>query len=284
MAAGAVSLVTAAALNWNTIKNAVTNGLREMGAIVGVSLLALGAILCLSGVALPLGIGLLAAGGVSLGAAVALNWDNLVNSVKNALSKIGQKFSEFVKEWLSVDKWRDLGAKALEGLFSGLSNIGNKIATWGGNLVGGVKNFFGIHSPSTVFRDSVGLYLGQGVAEGLQLAMPDIVKAANGIYAGVQKAMPEYTVSNAQVFLPYDQSGAGVSLLGYSNAYSQSFAQDSNDSTAPVITAVYTAAQQIVRAVEAGGDVYMDGYRVGRRMTRAQNDQNRVYGKTLQNV
>lgn len=52
----------------------------------------------------------------------------------------------------------------------------------------------------------------------------------------------------------------------------------------PLITAVYAAAQQIIRAVEAGGDVYMDGYKVGQRTTASQNRQNRVYGKTLQNV
>lgn len=51
-----------------------------------------------------------------------------------------------------------------------------------------------------------------------------------------------------------------------------------------LISAVYAAAQQIIRAVEAGGDVYMDGYKVGERVTRSQNRQNRVYGRTLQNV
>lgn len=52
----------------------------------------------------------------------------------------------------------------------------------------------------------------------------------------------------------------------------------------PLIAAVYAAAQQVIRAVEAGGDVYMDSYKVGQRVTTSQNRQNRVYGKTLQNV
>ena len=47
---------------------------------------------------------------------------------------------------------------------------------------------------------------------------------------------------------------------------------------------MYNVASQIVRAVEEGGDVYMDGYKVGERTTAAQNRQNRVYGRTLQNV
>ena len=33
-----------------------------------------------------------------------------------------------------------------------------------------------------------------------------------------------------------------------------------------------------------GGDVYMDGDKVGERVTAYQNRQNRMYGKTLQRV
>lgn len=51
-----------------------------------------------------------------------------------------------------------------------------------------------------------------------------------------------------------------------------------------VISVVYAAAQQIIAAIREGGDVYMDGYKVGERATAAQNSNNRMYGKTLQNV
>lgn len=53
----------------------------------------------------------------------------------------------------------------------------------------------------------------------------------------------------------------------------------------PVISAIYAMAQQVVRAVESnGGDVYLDGFKVGAKVTQAQNRQNRMYGKTLQRV
>lgn len=56
--------------------------------VVGGALLAVGAILALSGVALPLGLGLMAAGALSLGAVATLNWDFVVNSIKKVVSVI----------------------------------------------------------------------------------------------------------------------------------------------------------------------------------------------------
>lgn len=52
-----------------------------------------------------------------------------------------------------------------------------------------------------------------------------------------------------------------------------------------VISAVLNAAQQIIQAVNNNnGDVYLDGDKVGERVTAYQNRQNRMYGKTLQRV
>ena len=52
-----------------------------------------------------------------------------------------------------------------------------------------------------------------------------------------------------------------------------------------VIAAIYSMARNIVAAVnENNGDIYMDSTKVGQRTTQAQNRQNRLYGKTLQNT
>lgn len=53
----------------------------------------------------------------------------------------------------------------------------------------------------------------------------------------------------------------------------------------PVINALYAVASQIVRAVEnSGGDVYLDGKSVTNSVTKAQNRQNRMYGRAQQRV
>ena len=88
LAAGAVSMGTAIMPNWNDLSDNVQQKISMITTVVGGALLAVGAILALSGVALPLGLGLMAAGALSLGAVATLNWDFVVNSIKKVVSVI----------------------------------------------------------------------------------------------------------------------------------------------------------------------------------------------------
>ena len=88
LAAGAVIMGTAIMPNWNDLSDNVQQKISMITTVVGGALLAVGAILALSGVALPLGLGLMAAGALSLGAVAILNWDFVVNSIKKVVSVI----------------------------------------------------------------------------------------------------------------------------------------------------------------------------------------------------
>lgn len=88
LAAGAVTMGTAIMPNWNDLSDNVQQKISMITTVVGGALLAVGAILALSGVALPLGLGLMAAGALSLGAVATLNWDFVVNSIKKIVSVI----------------------------------------------------------------------------------------------------------------------------------------------------------------------------------------------------
>lgn len=88
LAAGAVIMGTAIMPNWNDLSDNVQQKISMITTVVGGALLAVGAILTLSGVALPLGLGLMAAGALSLGAVATLNWDFVVNSIKKVVSVI----------------------------------------------------------------------------------------------------------------------------------------------------------------------------------------------------
>ena len=281
MVAGATGLATAAALNWDFITTTITKTLKDIGAIVGVSLLALGAILVLSGAALPLGIGMLVAGGVSLVSSVALNWNFITDKVSSIISDIGDKFKAFADKWLSFDTWKDLGNKALQGLFSGLSNIGNKIKTWGGNLIAGVKNFFGIKSPSRLFREEIGLNLGLGISRGIgdseRSIMSEVTRAGNMMRSAL-------TISDMPNNFSVEQATRNVQEITGAVAV-RNDSSDSDNGSLDVVNAIYAMASRIVTAIEEnGGDVYMDGDKVGEKVTSYQNRKNRMYGKTLQYI
>ena len=111
MAAGAVMLGSAVALNWDSIKGYVQNNLNDILVILGIGLFAIGAIMALCCPALlPLGIGLMAAGGVSFlaGTAMSIDWDYVKKKVQNCTEKI-KTFIESLKK-----KWDEMKASAGE--------------------------------------------------------------------------------------------------------------------------------------------------------------------------
>lgn len=102
MAAGAVMLGSAVALNWDSIKNYVQNNLNDILVILGLGLFAIGAIMALCCPALlPLGIGLMAAGGVSFlaGTAMSIDWDAVKEKVRNVVEKIKTFIDSLKKKW-----------------------------------------------------------------------------------------------------------------------------------------------------------------------------------------
>ena len=119
MLAGAASLGTAVALNWNSVVNSIKGTTGKIMAIAGGAAMVIGLILLLTGVGIPLGLGLLLGGAASLGTAVAFNWDSIVKSVKDVWKKIKTFWNDniapiFTKKW-----WSDLGKKCLNGLIAG---------------------------------------------------------------------------------------------------------------------------------------------------------------------
>ena len=68
-------------------------------------------------------------------------------------------------------KIKDIGKNIVQGLWNGISDMTNwvigKIKGFGESVLGGIKDFFGIHSPSTLMRDQIGKNIVLGIAEGL---------------------------------------------------------------------------------------------------------------------
>ena len=88
MGAGAATLASTVALNWNGVSNKTKEAITAITTGVGVSLLAIGAVLAFSGVNIPLGIALLAAGAATLVTTVAVNWNSTSDKTKKTIGII----------------------------------------------------------------------------------------------------------------------------------------------------------------------------------------------------
>lgn len=96
VALGAASIVSAAALNWDSLGNTVGGKLGQIGVIIGVSIAAVGVILMLTG-HIPLGVGMLIAGVALFSVSeAAINWDSLGTTVKEKLGNIATTIGALV--------------------------------------------------------------------------------------------------------------------------------------------------------------------------------------------
>ena len=113
--AGAANLAASIALSWN-LGDEIKQKIGEIAAIVGGALLVLGAILTFTGANIPLGIGMLVAGGISLAGAIAPNWESIKSKIKSVFLDVSvfltEKWVEIEEAisnaWDTVKKWFSL--------------------------------------------------------------------------------------------------------------------------------------------------------------------------------
>ena len=104
------------------------------------------------------------------------------------LNKIQEFFKGTIFEGLvnKVVDMANVGLQFIQGLWNGISNAQNwlwsKIKYFCDAIVNKIKNFFGIHSPSRLFRDEIGENLGLGLGEGFE-------ESLNGVYQSMKKAV-----------------------------------------------------------------------------------------------
>jgi hypothetical protein len=115
MAAGAVGLRAAITANWDTIQGKLRGPLGVITALLGVSLLVLGAVLLFTGAGIPLGLGLLAAGGASLAAAIAPNWNFIIDKIKSCWAAVKSFWDKNIAPVFTAEWWANLAKNALNG-------------------------------------------------------------------------------------------------------------------------------------------------------------------------
>jgi len=95
---------------------------------------------------------------------------NLPTIIKAIVGGLGQGLKQIAS----------VGENLIRGLWNGISNmakwIKDKIQGFGKGVLNNLKNFFGIHSPSTVFRDVIGKNLALGIGEGFSDEMNSVAK------------------------------------------------------------------------------------------------------------
>ena len=137
---------------------------------------------------------------------------SLLNGIKEYYGKmlgIGGELLGKVKDGImsGISGMLDVGKNLVQGLWNGINNakdwVLKKIKGFGSAILDGIKGIFGIHSPSTVFRDQVGKNLALGIGEGFEEEMKEVT-------SDMQNAIPNSFDTDVNV---------GTTTTGMNNNY-----------------------------------------------------------------
>ena len=124
----------------------------------------------------------------------------IIQAIPQIIAALPQIISAIWDGLTSVD-WGGLGWNVTQGIKNGLMNAGSAIkdAILGlaRNAWNAVKSFFGINSPSKLMRDTVGLMVGRGLANGIIQTDSLVAKAATNLAGEAYAAFDQATASQA---------------------------------------------------------------------------------------
>lgn len=146
-----------------------------------------------------------------------------MNNVKNAIVSTLQSIPGQVAS---------VGRNIVQGLWNGIQGAAGwllgRIKGWCSNILNGIKGFFGIHSPSRVMRDEVGVQLAKGMALGIRDGESYVIRAEKSqaakivaVAAGAADEVEDTWKETNQRLLDDTAKRLNVNVSAYKKSYNQ---------------------------------------------------------------
>lgn len=205
---------------------------------------------------------------------------DMKKSISSALDSIKNTASE---KWTSIKTtttniWNSMWSNikgVINSILGGIESMVNGVITGLNKMIGALNNL-SFDIPDWV-PEFGGKTLGFHINTINTISIP---RLENGGFVGT-----------GQMFIARESGPELVGKIGQQTAVAnneqivEGISSGVKDANEDVINVLYAVTQQIITAIQNNsGDVYLDGQKVGARATAAQNRQNRMYGKTLQNA
>ena len=151
--------------------------------------------------------------------------EGLIKAIPQLVSKIPEIIGSIVNGFgRSFSVMSDIGLNLVKGIWNGISDatgwILGKIKGFGQSIVDGIKSFFGIHSPSRLFKEEIGKNLALGVGEGFTDNMDGVVKdmqnsLPTNFDLGVNTSINNSVLSSALGNLNGNSSNGGIFNISF---------------------------------------------------------------------
>ena len=173
LAAGAIGLAATVKANWNSIIEALQGPIGLVTALVSGALLVLGVVLCFTGVGIPLGLGLILAGAAGLAAAIAPNWDFILEKLQGAWANIKNWWNTKIAKFFTLAFWKQKFSSIGDSLVSTVKNAVNSGISLFNRFINWINSKLVISWPSIPF-------LGISAGSYQLLRIPNIPLLAQG--------------------------------------------------------------------------------------------------------
>ncbi len=199
----------------------------------------------------------------------------LFNGIGNAVSNAGQAVSQIQGAFNNVD-WGSIGSNLISGIASGISGAVKGLVSTAisacKSLTDSVKSFFGINSPSRLFRDDIGQWIPKGMAVGIDANTDSVKSSMDDLNKLAYDTIKNGTIDDMTLSL-----SASTRQLKVGAEESQVNTQQNGmmDKLNSMLTLMETYMPQ-------GTALYIDKNRIGQTITDVQNQQttfrNRLVG------
>lgn len=124
----------------------------------------------------------------SIKSTTSSTWSSIKSSLSSTWSSIKSTASSTwsgIKSTIQNQGWSGVGSGITSGIKTGISNGWSTLTNWvsqkAKSLLSAAKSALGIHSPSRLFRDEVGLNIGLGIGEGVEDSESSVLKSVTGV-------------------------------------------------------------------------------------------------------
>lgn len=200
--------------------------------------------------------------GITLFVALVENLPAIIAGVIEAVPKIISAIVSAIEDRISAIA--EVGKHLIEGLWNGIKDMGawihDKIAGFFDNIVDGIKDFFGIQSPSRLMRDVIGKNLALGIADGITENADAVDSALQDMaddIADTQISPPEIPAQTVDMSADFGRgSEPDIALDRFTRSM-----QLTGTVTQVVMldTGTMEKLDQILSAVQNGKDILLDG-------------------------
>lgn len=163
----------------------------------------------------------------SMKSTASSTWSNIKSSLSSTWNSIKSTASSTwsgIKNAIQNQGWSGVGSNICNGIANGINSgwswLKNKVSSLASSLLSAAKSALGIHSPSRLFRDEIGLNIGYGVGEGVEASQPSILKSVSGVADAIAD---EFNAGDYKVGNIVPASEVDGALSSFSDRISSSF-------------------------------------------------------------